>query len=154
MGPHCQDRIEKKYALLCPLGQASRLRQSASHIVMQFSVNIDQRRRDLLLVLRDREAESVRLMYIVIGILSQDHHLHFVKRGQMEGIKDLICRRKHSIVRVFLPHELIQIPVIRLFKFFPDGRQPVSGDLCHLSPRFSGSFAEKKKQVSPHIFHR
>ena len=42
--------------------------------------------------MRHRKAEPMRLTGTVIGVLSQNHNFHFIKRGQIKGRKNLAAR--------------------------------------------------------------
>lgn len=58
---------------------------------MQFLINVLQGRRDLLLLRQHGKRKTMCLIYIVIGVLSQQEHLHLTKRRKMKGIKDILA---------------------------------------------------------------
>ncbi len=116
MGAHCQDSVQHENSLLRPLCKTSVIRDRTAQIIMELLINIHERRRDLHSLLH-RKAEPVCLPVVVIGILSEDHDLHILQRSQMEGVKDILCRRKDQPCPVFMIHCLEQLLVIWLCKF-------------------------------------
>ena len=94
MRPYCQYRIQKQHSLLRPFGEASVIRDRASQIIVKLLINIDKRRRNV----HSRpygKAEPVCLPLSVIRILSQYHHLHLMKRRQVERIENVVRRREN-----------------------------------------------------------
>ena len=75
--PHCKHRIEHQDTLLGPFYKITIVRDIASQIIVKFLINIHQRRGNLYIRFH-REAQSMSLSHIMIGILTQNHYLHFV----------------------------------------------------------------------------
>ena len=53
------------------------------------------------------ERKTMCLIYIVIGVLSQQEHFYLAKRRKMKGIKDILRRRVDHCSAVFLPHKCV-----------------------------------------------
>lgn len=94
MGANRKYGIQHQDSLLCPLCQTAMAGDSASQIVMQFLVYVDQGRRDFHAFFYGK-AEAVGLPVIVVGILPQNYHFDILQRSQMKCIKNIICRRKY-----------------------------------------------------------
>ena len=94
-GFHGKHRIEQQNALLCPMGQVAMGRYLDSQIPMDFLVDIDQRRRGFDPTLHGK-TQAMGLVRAVVRILPQDHHLHLVEGGQVEGVEDIRARREHG----------------------------------------------------------
>ena len=56
----------------------------------------------------------------MIGILPDNHHLHTVKRAQVEGIEYLASRRVAGRRGIFLPDEVNQLTEIRFLELRPN----------------------------------
>ena len=51
-------------------------------------------------------------MYIVVGILPEDHYFDLAKRGQVQRVKNLVRRRIYGSASVFFLQECIKFSVI------------------------------------------
>ena len=56
----------------------------------------------------------------MIRVLSDDYHLHLVKRTQVEGIEDEFTGRITRGAQVFRAHELCEVDEILLFEFLAE----------------------------------
>ena len=104
---HSEDGVEQKHSLICPFFQITVIRNVTAQIIMQFLINVLQGRRDLLLLRQHGERKTMCLIYIVIGVLSQQEHFYLAKRRKMKGIKDILRRRVDHCSAVFLPHKCV-----------------------------------------------
>src|SRR3989344_7029427 len=64
----------------------------------------------------NRESESVGLSCTVIRVLPEDDHLHFLKRAEIKGTKDILGCRIHCPLLVFLLNKLCELGKIGLRK--------------------------------------
>ena len=120
MRAHRQNRVQQQNALLRPIRQAAvRRHLKAVNIVRQLFVYIRQRRRNIAAFLH-RKRQTVRLMFVVIRVLPQNHHLHLVPRRVAERIKHLFFGRIHGLpCRAFRTHLLQHGLEIGLLLFLP-----------------------------------
>ena len=120
MRAHRQNRVQQQNALLRPIRQAAvRRHLKTVNIVRQLFVYIRQRRRNIAAFLH-RKRQTVRLMFVVIRVLPQNHHLHLVPRRVTKCIKHLLFGRIHRLpCRAFRPHLLQHGLEIRLLLFLP-----------------------------------
>ena len=56
------------------------------------------------------------LSWFVIGVLSDDNHLHLIERTQIKGVEDELARRIAGAGSIFLSHRLGELFEIRLLK--------------------------------------
>ena len=106
MGPDGEYGVQQEYALFGPGSETAVIRDLEPHIVMQLLVDILQGGWDIHPFLY-REAEPVSLPRFVIGILTDDHHLHPGKGRQMQGVEDVLCRRIDHPLGIFSVNEFI-----------------------------------------------
>ena len=107
------------------------LRVHTPQIILQFFINILQRWRNFFLIRKDRKRKTMRLMFIVIRVLSQNQYFYLTKRCKMQCIKNILCRRIHNRAAILFFHKLIQLPVIWFGEFLTDCRKPVVCYHCH-----------------------
>ena len=77
MGTYSQNCVQKKHPLLCPFLQIAVIGDIASAVIMELLINIHQRRRSLHSSLHGK-TKPMSLSVIMIGILTQNHYLHFI----------------------------------------------------------------------------
>ena len=97
MGPDGQRGVEQQYTLFSPARQVAREWYGRAEVLLNFLEDVLQRGRKLDAVLH-REAESVSLTRLMVGILSDDDHLDLVEGTKVEGVEDertwrIACRR-------------------------------------------------------------
>ena len=78
--------IKQQHALLGPTGKIARCGDRRTKVGLNLLEDILQRGRKLDTVL-NRETQSVCLSWLVIRILTDNHHLHLVERTQVKGIE-------------------------------------------------------------------
>ena len=61
----------------------------------------------------------------MIGILSEDHHLHITHRSIEECIEHILCRGVNLFRLIFPVYLFIQVFIIRLLKLRPEQSLPV-----------------------------
>ncbi len=72
-------------------------------------------------------------MFIVIGVLPENDHLHLMERSQMQRLKDEVRGRIDHMILILFPDKIIKIPIIRLLELGTDRRKPVVRDCSHRS---------------------
>ena len=117
MLPDGEARVEQEDALLCPTSQVAALWDGCSRLGLYLLEDVLERGRELYAVV-DAEAESVRLSWAVIGVLTEDDDTHLVERCRIEGVEDEPTGRVASPRRVLLSHELRQLLEVRLAELF------------------------------------
>ena len=113
MGSNGQRGIQKQHALLCPTRQITTLRNGRAQISLYLLEDILQRWRKLDTVLY-RKAQSMGLSGLVVGILTDNHHLHLVERTQVKGIEDQFAWRIASILTILCTNRIGESDKIRL----------------------------------------
>ena len=116
VGPYRQDRIEKQHSLISPLLQISVIRDRASKVIVKLFVNVLKGGRGLL-ARQDRKAQSMGLIHIMIRILSKYHDPNPGQGRIMEGIKNIVHRRKNLPGLIFLGQEVSKLFIVGLLKF-------------------------------------
>ena len=111
---HRQDRIQQQYAILRPVLQIPVSGKRHLVLILQLLVHIPQGRWDLHPVIH-RKRHPMRLALTMIGILPQDHHLHILLRGLLEGLENLPLRRIDLLRLVFPGQSPVQVIQILLF---------------------------------------
>ena len=92
MGTYRQCGIEQQHTLLRPTGQVPALRHRCPQIRLYFLEYILQGRRKGDSVI-DGKTQTMRLPWPVIRVLSDNNHLRFVIRTEVESIKNQLSRR-------------------------------------------------------------
>ena len=116
MGTYRQCGIEQQHTLLRPTGQVPALRHRCPQIRLYFLEYILQGRRKGDSVI-DGKTQTMRLPWPVIRVLSDNNHLRFVIRTEVESIKNQLSRRITSRRTILLTNEFRQLHEIRLLKF-------------------------------------
>ena len=116
MGTYRQCGIEQQHTLLRPTGQVPTLRHRCPQIRLYFLEYILQGRRKGDSVI-DGKTQTMRLPWPVIRVLSDNNHLRFVIRTEVESIKNQLSRRITSRCTILLTNEIRQLHEIRLLKF-------------------------------------
>ena len=111
-----KDRIQKKNALLSPFYQITVIRYIAAKVIMQFLIDVYQRRRDLYIRLYGK-AQPVGLPGSVLRVLPQDHCLDFPERCKSKCVEYILRWGIHNMVCILFNDLLIQFSVIRFGKF-------------------------------------
>ena len=106
MGAYSQNCVQKKHSLLRPLLQIAVIGDIASTVIMKLLINIHQGRWRLHSSLYGK-TKPMSLPVIMIGILTQNHYLHFIQRCKMKCIKQIIRRRKNLPSLIFCHHRFI-----------------------------------------------
>ena len=105
------------------------VRRCQSQIGFHFLVDIDQTGRWSHSGLYG-ETESVGLSGAVVGILTQNHHFHFIEGGPIQCRENLLARGKDSLSLLFLPEKKsAQIGHVGFFKFIGHKGQPAFVEL-------------------------
>ena len=124
MCPHCQRGVEKQNSLIRPSSQIpTSQRYVKSQVAVYLLDDIHQRRRHLH-SLRDTEAESMRLPRLMIRVLSQNHHLHLVERGAVEGGEDVATLRIAGVLGSLLDKEFLELGKVWRLKLRFEDLQP------------------------------
>ena len=156
MSTHSQYRIQQQHTLIRPLLQIPVVWNVTAQIILQFLINILQRRRNLLLILRDRKTHAVCLMLIMIRVLPQQKHLHLTQGRKMKRTENLFRRGIDDSPAVLVLNKSIQLPVIFLVKLRIKRFRPVIVQHCHthilpittlLYSDRNALFPEKKFQI-------
>ena len=100
MGADSQYCVQKKYALFCPFFQAAVVRNIAAQVTVELFINVYQRRRNVY-IFSYREAKTVGLSIVVVGILTQNNYFYIVLRGVFESIKHILGRGEYFRGAVF-----------------------------------------------------
>ena len=108
--------VQKEHALLSPAEETAVVWTCAADVALHFFENIQQRWRRLHTGTHGK-AESVGLPWPVIRVLSDNNHLRFVIRTEVESIKNQLSRRITSRRTILLTNEIRQLHEIRLLKF-------------------------------------
>lgn len=112
---HGEGGIEQEHALGSPSSQTSARGHGYAEILLYLLEDIDQRRRKGNAVCHG-EAQAFGLSRLMIGVLSDDHHLHLVERAEVEGVEDKTGRRIDDTVCVFAPDKIGQFLEIGFVK--------------------------------------
>ena len=128
--PHGECRIQKEHALLCPFRQIPAARDGTADVGVQFLEDIDERGRRLRSFAHGK-AQSVRLSLVVIGVLSEQHDFHFIKRRQLETIENIVHIGIYDVVRVFLFQKIAYFFIIFAFEQRRERLVPTAAELDH-----------------------
>lgn len=107
--------IQQQHALLGPTGEIARCGDRCTKVGLNLLEDILQRGRKLDTVL-NRETQSVCLSWLVIGVLTDNHHFHLVERTQVKGIKYQFAWGIARSSLILLSHSLSKLRKVRLFK--------------------------------------
>lgn len=102
--------------LACPAGEVAALRYGNTQVALDLLENILERRGEGHVVV-DREAESVSLIGFVVGVLSQNHHLHPVEGAGIECGENLAAGRIDRFGGILVTNKRGQLFEVRLVKF-------------------------------------
>lgn len=105
MGTHRERSIEQQHALLSPTGEIARCGDRRTKVGLYLFKDILQRGRKLNAVLH-RETQSMGLSWLVIGILTDNHHLYLVKRTEVEGIENQLAWRIAGILLILCTNRI------------------------------------------------
>ncbi len=86
-----EHRIQQQHSTVRPRNQAAMSGRLDTEVALEFSVDVDQRRRHLD-TRRHRETQALRLPRSVVGILPEDHHLDAVEGRAVERVEDQLRR--------------------------------------------------------------
>ena len=86
MSPYSQGSIEKQYSLLSPTSQIASRWYGRARVALYLSKDVAKGRGKGDTII-DREAKTVCLPWFVVGVLPYEHHLHLIKRTEIEGIE-------------------------------------------------------------------
>ena len=102
----------------------------------------------------------MRLSWLVIRVLPEDHDAHRLRRRQLERGEQLFTRRKNGLRLIGRVHPLRQRGKIRLFQFFCQQRPPGlqlfqfhNPSPTQFSPTLPHNSSEYKA-LSPHSLER
>jgi hypothetical protein len=104
--------------------EAAVRRRIDPEVVAELLVDVHQRRRRGH-TLSHREAEAVGLAGAVVRILSEDHDLHRLERGEVQRREHVLVRRVHRRPSPLGGDELLQLGPVRLGELPPEHRVPV-----------------------------
>lgn len=113
VGAYCEGGVKEQHALFCPTRKVAARRHRLVEIVTDFLEDVLQRRREGYAVV-DRETQSVSLSRLMIGVLSDDDHLHPVKRTEVEGIEYERSGRITGVVQILLAHKTGEVKEVLL----------------------------------------
>ncbi len=120
---HGKGSIQQQYPLLGPALQIAAHRDREAEVAIEFLIYILQRGRYFHTII-DRETKSVRLSYIVVGVLTDNNNSYPIKRARVKGIEDETGWRKALARLILRAHELSEQFKVRFIKL----------RLQHLSP--------------------
>jgi hypothetical protein len=104
-----QHRVEQQHALSGPGRQVAVRRRRLAEIVLQFSEDVDERRRQRLHVRSDRKAEAVRLAFARIRILAENQHADVFQRREIERGEDVRLGREDRVRLALLVEKRLQL---------------------------------------------
>ena len=104
---HREHRVEAEHPLPRPDAQIGARSRAGADIAFQLLLDVAQRGRRLDPV-RHREGKPHGLPRLMVGVLAQHQHPHRPRRGQPEGIEDLVRRRIDGAHCGAAAHILIQ----------------------------------------------
>lgn len=113
--PYGECCVEQENTLLSPAAKVTACGRGDAKVGRQLLHNVLQRGGHRHTVV-DGKAETVGLTGLMIRVLTDDHHFHFLEWAEVEGVEDERARRIARAVTVFLAHKLGELPEIRLFK--------------------------------------
>ena len=102
--------------MFCPFRQIAVIGDLQPQIVVQFLINIDERRRDRHIFVHGK-AQAVGLSVPVIGILAENNDFYVFKGRQIERVENSRARRKDQAGFILAENGFVKLPVIRLGKF-------------------------------------
>jgi len=142
MGTNRERSIEQQHALLSPTGEIARCGDRRTKVGLYLFKDILQRGRKLDTVL-NREAQSVCLSWLVIGVLADNHHFHLVERTKVKGIEYQFAWGIARGSLILLSHSLSKLRKVRLFKLATKVSLPRFLYLyCHILLKFGTDYAD------------
>ncbi len=114
--PDGQDRIQKQYTLVSPIGKVPMIRDPAAAVGSKFFIDVDQRGR-CRYAFGNGEGETHRLPFFMIGILAKDHDLGRGIGSAAQRIIKISCRREDRSGAVFLIEKGSELLIIRGVEF-------------------------------------
>ena len=125
MGTDCQRGVEQQDTLFGPTCQIATLRNGRPQVLLYFFEDVLQGGRKLYAVLH-REAKPMRLTWFMVGVLTNDNHLHLVEGTEVESIENLGTWWITGRRGVLLTHgasELLEVGLLKLLLqvFLPSG---------------------------------
>src|SRR5690606_13601155 len=106
---------EQEHSLSRPVFEAPGARLPDADIRIDFLVDVHERRRNID-ALANAEGEAVGLAGAVVGILTENHHLHVAVIRQREGAEDVRRRGEDRMLRTLLLQEADEVAYIRFSK--------------------------------------
>ena len=94
-----QDRVEQQHALRRPIVKVRRTVQRHAQVVCPFLEHVPQRRRPRQQRVGHAEREAVSLTQAVVGVLTQQHHLHVSGCRGLEGRPHVAQLRTQGVAR-------------------------------------------------------
>ena len=128
--PHGEHRIEQQHTLLCPGGEVAAVGNGLAHVLFQLFEDVFEAGRRLYPLLH-RKAQTVSLLRSVVGVLTDDHHLHVQKGGVFEGVEDVVHIGIHRLGGIFPLEKLTQGEIILLAPFVRQNGVPIVADTYH-----------------------
>ena len=124
MGAHRERGVEQQHPLVCPTAEVSTGGgDGKTEVVVYLLDDIDQRWRHTHTV-GDREAQSLRLPRLVVGVLPKDDDFHLVERRAVEGGKDKTARGIAGVRLALLDEECLEVCKIVGLKLRPQHFEP------------------------------
>ena len=108
MRAHGEDGVEHEHALPGPGAQIAVVRAGVAVFVVELAKDVHQRRR-WFDAPAHRKAETVRLTFAVIGILTQEHHFDLIKGRRPKSIKDFAAFGIHGVQFFFFDQEFFEL---------------------------------------------
>ena len=133
--------VEQQHALLGPAHEAPALGRRRAEVGLYLLEYVDERRRKGHAVVH-REAQSLRLPRLMVGVLADDNGLHLVERTQVEGVEDEPPRRITRAPAVLVVNERRQGGEIRFVELGADVPPPA---LLYLYVHMFMGFSDMQK---------
>ena len=114
--PYGEGGVQQQNPLLCPSREIAGHRNRSTKVLLYLLEDILKRRGKCHTVAH-RETEPMCLPWAMIGVLTDDHHLHLVERTEVEGIENQSPRRITCGCLVFLTHKICEVDKILFSKF-------------------------------------
>ena len=115
MGTDSKCGVQEQHPLLGPTRQVTRGRNGCTQVIGNLLENILERWREWHTILH-RKAQSVRLSWFMIRVLSQNDHLYPIKRSLVKGIEDESTGWIAYSCTIFLTNRLCQLHKIRFIE--------------------------------------